>query len=328
MKIVFALSALVMALGLSVSGADAQQPGKAYRIGYLLNAATIGGVQQEAFKKRLQELGYAEGQNLTIHWAFTKGDRDRVPGLVAELVNLKPDCIVAVGVGLTRAVKQATGTIPIVMANADEDPVQQGLVSSLARPGGNVTGFTNIGSDLAGKRLELLKETVPKATRIALLSAGGPGAGGHIKESQSVAPTLGIQLQSIEVPNPEPAGIERACKDAVSERANALVVVNTGGITNHRAQIASLAVKTRLPAMYTTAESVRDGGLMSYADDPTDRSRRVAEYVDRILKGTKPGDLPVQRPVKFELIINLNAAKQIGLTIPPSVLARADRVIK
>jgi len=328
MKIVFALSALVMALGLSVSGADAQQPGKAYRIGYLLNAATIGGVQQEAFKKRLQELGYAEGQNLTIHWAFTKGDRDRVPGLVAELVNLKPDCIVAVGVGLTRAVKQATGTIPIVMANADEDPVQQGLVSSLARPGGNVTGFTNIGSDLAGKRLELLKETVPKATRIAIVSAGGPGASGHIKESQSVAPTLGIRLQSLEVPNPEPTGIERAFKDAVNERANALVVVNTGGITNHRAQIASSAVKTHLPAMYTAAESVRDGGLMSYADDPTDRSRRVAEYVDRILKGTKPGDLPVQRPMKFELIINLNAAKQIGLTIPPSVLARADRVIK
>jgi putative ABC transport system substrate-binding protein len=328
MKIVFKLVAITMVFAWFVSDGEAQQTGKAYRIGYVSNADNNRGVQGEAFKKRLQELGYAEGQNLTIHWAFTKGDRDRVPGLVVELVNLKPDCIVAAGVGLTRAAKQATGTIPIVMANADEDPVQQGLVASLARPGGNVTGFTNIGSDLAGKRLELLKETFPKATRVALLSAGGPGAGGHIKESQSVAPTLGIRLQSIEVPNPEPAGIERAFKNAVNERANALVVVNTGGITNHLVQIASLAVKTRLPAMYTAAESVRDGGLMSYADDPIDRSRRVAEYVDRILKGTKPGDLPVQRPVKFELIINLNAAKQIGLTIPPSVLARADRIIK
>jgi putative ABC transport system substrate-binding protein len=276
----------------------------------------------------LQELGYAEGQNLTIHWAFTKGDRDRVPGLVAELVNLKVDCIVAGGVGLTRAAKQATGTIPIIMANADDDPVQRGLVASLARPGGNVTGFINIGSDLAGKRLELLKEIVPKATRVAILSSGAEGAAGHVRESQAVAPALGIRLQPLEVPNPDAGGIERAFKLAVTERANALVVVNAGGIGSHRRQIVSLAVKMRLPAMYTTAESVLDGGLVSYGDDALDRSRRVAEYVDRILKGTKPADLPVQRPIKFELIINLNAAKQIGLTVPPNVLARADKIIK
>jgi putative ABC transport system substrate-binding protein len=310
-------------------GADAQPAGKVYRVGYIINAASIRPVEA-AFRKRLQELAYTEGQNLIIEWRFGRGDRDRIPGLVADLVNLRVDCIVAGGVGPTRAAKNATATIPIVMLNADDDPVQQGLVASLARPGGNVTGFTNRGSDLAGKRLELLKEIVPKATRMAILSAGreGDADAGHVRESQAVAPALGIRLQSLEVPNPDAAKIERAFKLAVTERANGLVVVRTGGIVNHTAQLASLAVKTRLPAMYTNADFVRDGGLVSYTDDALDRSRRVAEYVDRILKGTKPAELPVQRPVKFELIVNLNAAKQIGLTVPPNLLARADKVIR
>jgi putative tryptophan/tyrosine transport system substrate-binding protein len=327
MKRVFKLVAITLVLAWFATDGEAQQAGKVFRIGYLSNSAVIGPLG-EVFKKRLQDLGYADGRNLTIAWAFAKGDRNRVPGLVAELVNLKVDCIVAGGVALTRAAKQATGTIPIIMANADDDPVQQGLVASLARPGGNVTGFINIGSDLAGKRLELLKEIVPKATRVAILSSGAEGAVGHVRESQAVAPALSLQVQVLEVPNPDAAKIERAFKSAVTERVNALVVVTPGGIANHTVQIASLAAKTRLPAMYTVAEAIRDGGLVSYGDDALDRLGRVAEYVDRILKGTKPADLPVQRPVKFELIVNLNAAKQIGLTIPPNVLARADRVVK
>jgi putative ABC transport system substrate-binding protein len=327
MKIVFKLVAITMVLAWFATDADAQQAGKVYRIGYISNAAGIRPAD-EAFRKRLQELGYSEGQNLIIEWQFAKGDRDQYQRLVAELVNRRVDGIVAGGVALTRYAKEATTTIPIVMSNADDDPVQQGLVASLARPGGNVTGFINIGSDLAGKRLELLKEIVPKATRVAILSSGREGAAGHVRESRPVAPALGIRLQSVEVPSPDSSGIERAFKLAVTERANGLVIVSTSDFGNHMAQIASLAAKTRLPAIYTVAEFFRSGGLVSYSDDALDRSRRVAEYVDRILKGTKPADLPVQRPAKFELIINLNAAKQIGLTVPPNVLARADGIIK
>jgi len=332
MKFVFKLVAITMVLAWFATDGDAQQAGKVYRIGYINSAAGIRPAD-EAFRKRLQELGYTEGRNLTIDWQFTKGDRAQFQRMVAELVNRRVDCIVAGGIALTRLSKQATDTIPIVMSNADDDPVQQGLVASLARPGGNVTGFTNIGSDLAGKRVELLKEIAPKATRMAIISTAAERRDGanaaHIRESQAVAPVLGIRLQSIEVPTPpDAAGIERAFKSAVTERVNALVVISVAGIANHTAQIASLAVKTRLPAMYTNADFVRDGGLVSYTDDALDRSRRVAEYVDRILKGTKPADLPVQRPAKFELIINLNAAKQIRLTVPANLLARADRVIK
>ena len=328
MKNLATVIAIILVLTSIARGADAPPSGKVYRVGYISNAAGTRPVD-DVFKKRLQELGYTEGQNLNIDWRFTKGERDRYSGLVTELVNLRVDCIVAGGVGLTRLLKQATSTIPIVMANADDDPVQQGLVASLARPGGNVTGFTNIGSDLAGKRLELLKEIVPNATRVALLSSGGQtAAAGHVRESQAVAPALGLRLQVLEAPDPDAAKIERAFKSAVTERVNALVVISVGGIATHTAQIANLAVKNRLPAMYTVAEAIRNGGLVSYADDALDRLGRVAEYVDRILKGTKPTDLPVQRPAKFELIVNLNAAKQIGLTVPANVLARADKIVK
>jgi putative tryptophan/tyrosine transport system substrate-binding protein len=326
MRIFFALSALVMALGCSVSGADAQQPRKAYRIGYVGTASGIGPMQ-DAFKNRLREVGYAEGQNLIIEWRFSKGDLDRIPVLVAELVKLKVDCIVAVGVGPTDSAKQATGTIPIVMANADDDPVRRGLVASLARPGGNVTGFVNIGSELAGKRLELLKETVPRLSRVAILrTAGDSAAAGHERETKVAAQALGVQLQTLEARDVE--SLEKVFEVAKTGRPEGLIIVYTGLIIAQRERTVSLATRSRLPAIYSNSQPVLTGGLMSYSDDSLDRSRRVAEYVDRILKGTKPADLPVQRPAKFELIINLNAAKQIGLTIPPNVLVRADRVIK
>jgi putative ABC transport system substrate-binding protein len=326
MKIVFALSALVMAVGLSVSGADAQQPGKAYRIGYVGNASGVGPMQ-DAFKNRLQEVGYTEGQNLIIEWRFSKGDRDRITSLVAELVKLKVDCIVAVGNGPTQSAKQATGTIPIVMANADDDPVRGGLVVSLARPGGNVTGFVNIGSELAGKRLELLKETVPWLSRVAILRTAGDGAAaGHERETKIAAEALGIQMQSLAARDAE--SLEKLFQAAKTGRAEGLIIVHTGLITGQRERTVSLATRSRLPAIYSDSQPVLSDGLMSYSDDSLDRSRRVADYVDRILKGTKPADLPVQRPAKFELIVNLNAAKQIGLTVPANLLARADKIIK
>jgi ABC-type uncharacterized transport system substrate-binding protein len=327
MKKAALLSILVIAVQLAVGvRADAQQPAKIYRIGYLGNAAGVGPVQEE-FRKRLRALGYTEGHNLMIEWRFSKGDRDQIPSLASELVNLKADCIVTVGVGPTRAAKQATATIPIVMANADDDPVRQGLVASLARPGGNVTGFINIGSDLAGKRLQLLKETVPKLSLVAIVrTSGDEAAAGHERETKVAAQALGVKLQSLEARDAD--SLEKAFQLAKTGRAEGLIIVHTGLITSLRARTVSLATKTRLPAMYSDSQPVLAGGLMSYSDDSIDRSRRVANYVDRILKGTKPADLPVEQPTKFEFIINLKAAKQIGLTIPPNVLARADKVIK
>jgi ABC-type uncharacterized transport system substrate-binding protein len=319
----FALGALLFALSFSV---EAQQAGKVYRIGYLSNASGIGSTE-ETFRQALRDLRYVEGQNLVIEWRFSKGKLDLNPDLAAELVRLKVDCIVAYGVNPTRAAKQATNTIPIVMGNADDDPVRQGLVASLARPGGNVTGFTNIGSDLAGKRLELLKETVPKASRVAILwDPKGQGGTGHVRETEVVAPALGVQLQPVEVRGPEV--LENAFQAAVKGHAEALIVVATALMNSHRSRIVNLALNTRLPAMYSNVDFVRDGGLMSYAADTPGRLRGVATYVDKILKGTKPNDLPVQQPTKFEFVINLKAAKQIGLTIPPNVLARADKVIR
>ncbi len=213
------------------------------------------------------------------------------------------------------------------MSISGDDPVRLGLVASLARPGGNVTGFTSMGSELAGKRLQLLKETLPKASRVAILLDGDNlSAAGQVKEAGVAARAMGVQLQSLEVRDPE--GLENAFRIAVKGRAQALVVVGVGLIQSHRARIVSLAAKTRLPIMYTSSEFVLAGGLMSYGADGPDRFRRAATYVDRILKGTKPADLPVEQPMKFELVINFKAAKQIGLTIPPIVLARADKVIK
>ena len=319
-----ALSAMLHALCLPV---EAQQAPKVYRIGYLTNAAEIRKSSEEIFRRSMRDLGYIDGQNLVIEWRFSKGRLDRLAELAAELVRLQLDCIVALGVAPTRAAKEATSKIPIVMGNADDDPVRHGLVASLARPGGNVTGFTSIGSDLAGKRLELVSQIVSKASRVAILfDPRGPGGPGHVRESESVAPALGLQIVRLEASDPE--ALESAFQAAANRRANAIIVVMTGQMDAQRARIVDLAAKMRLPAMYTSSSSVVAGGLMSFSDDPQDRSRRVATYVDKILKGAKPADLLVQQPTKFELIINLKAAKQIALTIPPNVLARADKVIR
>ena len=307
--------------------ARAQQPDKVFRIGYLSNAAEMRKEQEQVFRQSLRDLGYIEAQNLIIEWRFAKGKLERLPNLAVELVRLKLDCFVASGVNPTRAVKEATSSNSIVMANAADDPVRQGLVASLAQPGGNVTDFTNIGSDLAGKRLELLKETAPKISRAAIVwDTRGRGGEGHARETEIAATALGVTLQLVKVQSPQ--DLDSGFQAATKSRAEALILVTTGLMNSQQAKVLNLALQTRLPAMYTNTSFALAGGLMSYADDPLERWRRVAAYVDKILKGTKPADLPVQQPTKFEFIINLKTAKQIGLTIPPNVLARADRVIK
>jgi putative ABC transport system substrate-binding protein len=325
------LCALFLAL---CASAEAQQAKKTYRIGYLSPRSGFDS-GSEAFRQGLSELGYIEGQNLVIEWRFAKGKSELHPGLAADLVRLRLDCIVAIGVGATRAVKQLTDAIPIVMGAIDADPVELGFIASLARPGGNITGFTGIPYDIAGKRLELLKESIPKADHFAILVARGPTDTGsslgtitqaHLRETEATARALGVKLKLLEVTEPE--GLDKAFRAARQVRVEGLSIVATNFMNSHRPRIVNLAIKTRLPAIYSHADFVRDGGLMSYADDARDRSRRAAIYVDKILKGTKPADLPVQQPSKFEFIINLKAAKQIGLTIPPTVLARADRVIR
>ncbi|HEY7221229.1 MAG TPA: ABC transporter substrate-binding protein [Candidatus Binatia bacterium] len=320
----FALCVLLFPLCLS---AKAQQPTKVYHVGYISPRNVIGR-NEDAFRKRMHELRYMEGQNFVIDWRFASGKTSLFPELAAELVRLKVDAIVGQGVGATGAAKKATTTIPIIMSNADDDPVRLGLVASLARPGGNVTGFISISSDIAGKRLELLKETVPNATRFAILSrprSQGTAAASHVKETEVAAQALGIRLQALEARGRE--DLEDAFRTA-RKVAEALIVVAVAGMINDRDRILALAAKTRLPVMYTNPEPVLAGGLMSYAADLPALARGAADYVDRIFKGAKPADLPVQQPTKFELIVNLKTAKQIGLSIPPNVLVRADKVIK
>jgi putative tryptophan/tyrosine transport system substrate-binding protein len=316
------LSALLFALGGPV---EAQQTKKTYRVGHLSPRLGIDN-RAEAFRNGLRELGYVEGQNLVLEFRFTKGRTDLFPELAAELVSLKLDCILATGVSAVRQLKQLTDTIPIVIATIDADPVKQGFIASLARPGGNITGFTGIAYDIAGKRLELLKETVPKASRAAILVDPSPAAEAHVRETEFAARNLRMQLQVPEAREPE--GLENAFQVARQTRAEALTVVATGLINSHRPRIINLAAYSRLPTIYSSPDFVLEGGLMSYAADSVAQYRRAATYVDKILKGTKPADLPVQQPMKFEFVINLKAAKQIGLTIPPNVLARGDKVIR
>jgi putative tryptophan/tyrosine transport system substrate-binding protein len=306
---------------------EAQQAKKVYRIGYITNRTEMG-PNEEAFRRGLRELGYIEGENLVIEWRFTGAQLDRNPAVAAELVRLKVDCIVTVGLGLSRAAKQSTSTIPIVMANVSDDPVRNKLIDSLARPGGNITGFTDIAHDLAGKRLELVKETLPKVSRVAVLwYSASPVAAKQFQETEIAARPLGMRIQSLEVRSPE--DLADAFQMANKQRAEGLIAVSFGGLlVNYRQRVVNLATNNRLPAMYTISGFVESGGLMSYAPDGPDRVRRAASYVDKILKGTKPADLAVQQPMKFEFIVNLKAAKQIGLTIPPNVLARADKVIR
>lgn len=303
--------------------AEAQQTGKVYRIGVLLNGPRIN----KAFGQGLRELGYVEGQNIVIERRSAGGKVDRFPELAAELVRLKVDCMLTVGIAATQAAKQASSTIPVVMGNYSGDPVQDGLIASLARPGGNVTGVFDVMSDLAGKRLELLKETLPKLTRIAHLSASNsPAAAGHLEETAAAARALGVGLQPLEVQGPD--DLEHAFRSAVEGDADALIVAGVGFFIPHRQSIVNLEVKYRLPAMHTHGRWVSAGGLMSYTTDSKARYRRAATYVDRILKGAKPADLPVERPKKFNLIVNLKTAKAFGITIPPTILIQATKVIQ
>jgi putative ABC transport system substrate-binding protein len=307
--------------------ADAQQTGKVYRVGFLgFPAPTANAGRNEAFRQGLRELGYVEGKNIIIEWRFAEGKIDRAASLAAELVRLKVDVIVTGGSGSTRPAHEATNMIPIVMAQ-DPDPVGNGFVATLARPGGNITGLSTLAPELSGKQLELLKEIVPSVTRVAVVGTSTfPTNAQALREVELAAGALKIHLHYLDIRNPE--DIEPAFQEARKARANALLVLVGPVLSNQRIRIADLAVKSRLPAIYGQLEYVEAGGFMSYAVSFTDLHRRAAAYVDKILRGTKPADLPIEQPTKFELVINLKAAKQIGLTIPPNVLARADKVIK
>jgi putative ABC transport system substrate-binding protein len=311
--------------------AEAQQPKKVPRIGYLsaLDPATES-ARSEAIRLALRERGYIEGQNIAIEYRYTEGKTDRLPELAAELVRLKVDIIVvAGGERWVQAAKNATKTIAIVMTGLGADPVEAGLVESLARPSGNVTGITNLNRELGGKRLELLKEAIPKLVRVAVLyDPTIPGIPREVKEDLPVAArALGLTLQPWEVRTAE--GFEKVFAALNKERPDGLYVTGGGQLMNaNQKRIVGFALKSWLPSVYIRREFVDAGGLMSYGADIADSYRRIAYYVDRILKGTKPADLPVEQPKKFELVINLKTAKQIGLTIPPNVLVRADKVIK
>ena len=306
--------------------AEAQQPKKVPRIGYLTGGSPSSGYY-EAFRQGLRELGYAEGKNIIIEFYFAEGKLDRLPSLAAELVRLKVDVIVTAGPIGTRAAKEATVTIPIVMAQ-DGDPVGSGFIASLARPGGNITGLSTLAPEISGKQLELLKEIVTRLSRVAVLGTSTrPGTAQQLRETELAAGAFGVKLQSLDILSPK--HFETAFQAAVKERAEAVLVRVSGPILfPHRTEVAALAVKSRLPVMYERAEEVEAGGLVSYGVNVPDLYRRGAIYVDKILKGAKPADLPVEQPTKFEFVVNLKAAKQIGVTIPPNVLARADRVIR
>jgi ABC-type uncharacterized transport system substrate-binding protein len=326
-----ALSIVVAVILLAVAViADAQQPKKVPRIGYLsASDPARESARSEAIRQALRELGYIEGQNIAIEYRYSKARVDRAPELAAELVRLKVDIIVVTGGdSWIRAAMNATKTIPIVMVGSGIDPVKAGLVESLARPGGNVTGITNISGELGGKRLELLKEAVPKVARVAVLyDPAIPSNVLEMKEDLPVAArALGLTIQPREVRDAD--GFEKVFAALTKQRPDGLYVSAGPLMNTNRKRIVGFALKSRLPSMYVRREFVDAGGLMSYGADLADSYRRVAYYVDKILKGAKPTDLPVEQPTKFELVINLKTAKQIGLTIPPNVLARADKVIK
>ena len=307
---------------------DAQQQAKVFRIGSLASgSASTHKSRIDAFRQGLHELGYVEGENIVLEYRYAEGNRERFADLAAEMVRLKPDVIVVGGTGFTAAVKQATSTIPIVVGGAG-DLVGSGLIASLARPGGNVTGSTDISPDLSGKRLELLKEAVPKARRVALLwhDFAGSSDADEIKQTEIAARSLGIKLQVVSVQAPD------RFKDAFAAikkgNADALVIIQGSFTQFHSKQLIELAAKNKLPSMCEGSAFIEAGCLISYGTDVIYQYHRAATFVDKILKGRTPADLPVEQPMKFELIINLKAAKQIGLTIPPQVLARADKVIK
>jgi len=316
-----ALGALLFALNFP---AEAQQAGKIFRIGFL-DASTASGnaVLLEAFRQELRKLGWIEGKNFAIEYRFAEQKTERLPELAAELVRLKVDLIVVSGVPSASAAKKATTAIPIVMTNSG-DPVGTGLVASLARPGGNVTGLSALAPELNTKRLEILKDAVPKLARVGVLQRGGEF---QLKEIRPAAVALKLKLEDIES-QPDPKGLESAFKTAKQKKVGAIMTTTARLFFAERKRIVELAVKYRLPAIYFQKEFVDEGGLMSYGADHDDLFRRAAVYVDKILKGAKPADLPVQQATKFEFVINLKASKQIGLTIPIDLLQRANQVIR
>jgi len=324
---VFGLALYAMLFALC-SSAHAQQPMKVHRIGYLTGSSPSAmSARIEAFRQGLRELGYVEGKNIVIDYRYAEEKLDRLPALAAEFVRVNEEVIVTGGPQVTRVVKEATSTIPIVMAQ-DGDPVGTGFVASLARPGGNITGLTSLAPELSGKRLELLKEIIPKFSRVAVMGTStNPGNTQALREVELAAGAFGAKLQYLDVLDPK--DFENTFRAAGKARADAVLILVAGTVAAaHRPKIAELAVKSRLPVMYNRREYVEAGGLMTYSVSLADLDRRAATYVDKILKGAKPADLPVEQPKKFEFIINLKAAKQIGLTIPPNVLARADKVIR
>ncbi|MEO6163524.1 MAG: ABC transporter substrate-binding protein [Candidatus Binatia bacterium] len=325
-KKIYRIALCTMLLTLSLS-AEAQQPPNIPRIAYLgATSLTANADRVEAFKQGLRELGYVERKNIIIELRSADGEQGRLPALVAELVRLKIDIIVSGGPAVTRAARKATSTIPIVMG-FDFDPVGSGVVASLARPGGNITGLSSLAPEISGKQLELLKEIVPALSRVAIIgNSTEPGYVQVVKEIELAAGALKLKLQLLDVRDAK--DIETAFQAARKERADAVLLMQAPVLNSHRAQVVELAVKHRLSAAYPFAQYVEAGGFMSYSTNYNDLFRRAATYVDKILKGRTPADLPVEQPIKFEFIINLKAAKQIGVTIPPNVLARADKVIK
>jgi ABC-type uncharacterized transport system substrate-binding protein len=319
---VLTLCAMFLALCLPL---QAQQQAKLPKIGWLI-LRPAGGGATEMTHRAFRDLGYSESKNITFEYRYADNKLDRLPALADELVRLKVDLILAASANAALAAKNATKTIPIVFVSTS-DPVVDGLVDSLARPGGNLTGFTTIAPVLSGKRLELLKETIPGLTRVALLwNPQNPGSTQVWKESLVSARELGLQLHSMEVSSADK--FDSAFKEATKAGSTAIAVTLDGLINSNQKRIADLAIKNRLPAIYPRGDFAESGGLISYGPDQAEPYRRIASMVDKILKGTKPADIPVEQPKKFEFIINLKAAKQIGLTIPPNVLARADKVIK
>lgn len=319
---------LVMPLFLAcVQATEAQQPKHVARVGYL-TATSLGAIapRTEAFRQGLRDLGYIEGKNIIIEQRHADGKLERLPGLAAELVQLNVDVIVSAGPADTRAAKERTKTIPIVMAQ-DSDPIGNGFIASLARPGGNITGLATLAPEVSGKRLQLLKETIPKLGRAAVFGRSTrPGNAKALTEVELAAGTLGVRLQYFDIDDLKSLGV--AFQAAKMGRADGVLVLEAPIFINQRIKIAELAAKSTLPAIYSRSENVEAGGLMSYGVSITDLFRRSATYVDKILKGANPAELPIEQPTKFELVINLKTAKQIGLTIPPNLLARADKVIR
>ena len=324
-KTIIVVLLVVLALA-SFRLAEAQQPKKVPRIGILFASTPSANAERiEAFLQGLRERGYVEGKDILIEQRYADGNLDRLAELAGDLVHLKLDVIVSASSIGNRSFKKATNTIPIVMTN-DTDPIGNKLVASLARPGGNITGLSILAPELSGKRLELLKEIVPKLSRVAVLRTRNQTTARTLREMELVAAALKVQLQYLDVQGPK--DIETAFREAIKGRADGMLPLNNPILNSQRKQLVNLAIRSRLPAIYPVPEYVQDGGLMSYAPNYVDLYRRAATYVDKILKGAKPAELPVEQPTKFELVINLKTAKQIGLTILPTVLYQADKIIK